>query len=348
MAKAKPLDYYKDYYREPPGIYELAVESRSIAENSYNLRKVSNVARFLMLKHERLVYEALESFVEGKWALAAKEMTDSLAAMPGLSDARVLAALSNYMSGRPKQALDVILPGLDYQGGQTMGRYFKAWLPTLRVLVRLDYDVVVPFYPNRLGMMFLAMSAHRELGNFQEAGLLVERTVNEYYMIDELLYVAAFLHLEMGHYNDAWRLLGSRTYRNTDSLDVGLTMLRAEAMIYMFGPERAIGELRAALQFTRGRNPWLITRARWRIAELYELCGFEIDASEALRKINRDFLPAHLLKTLDSKLESLPKPENMQDGEGEGYKLDPNYDKRFDYVWRGKVDPDEPVDFLEV
>lgn len=349
MDKPKPLDYYADYYRDKPGLYELPVEAHGYISNDIRLRQVTSSARFLMLRHEREIYDALENFVEGKWALVAQAMSETLKANPAHNDARVLATLSHYLSGRTKQALETILPGLEVNVGYPMGRYFKAWMPSLRVLVRLDYDLAVPFYPNRLGMYFLAISAHRELGQLQEAGLLLEAAANEYSMIDEMLYIASLLHLQMGHSVDAWALLGARTYKNTDSLDIGITMLRAETMLHKFSIDRAISEYRAALQFVHGRSPWLLTRARWRLAELYRIGEYKLDEQDVIKTISKDFLPAHFHEQLDAMIKEIPEPSPWDDYDGDNEMvLDPSYPMRFDYVMRGKKERDQQVEFLEI
>ncbi len=349
MTKIRPLDYYDDFFRAPPPLYEVPVEAQSLAYSAESVRKIGSLARFLMHRHERLVLSGLSKFAEGRLALAAREMDAAGNAMPWLPDLRVIAALSHFQSGRPEKGLKSILPAFDVRGAQPMGRYIKAWLPSLRVLVRLDYDLVMAFYPNRLGMMMAAAAAYIETGDFVESGRLIDRAANEYYLIDEMLYMIVLIHIRMGNYADAWRLLSNRTYKNTDSLDIGLTMLRAEAMLAEHGIDRAISEYRAALLFTHKRNPFLIARARWRLAGIYREGGYELDEADTLRKIERDFLPAHIRKAHDEKIAKLPAPEEGSGGEyGVEPRPDPNYHKRFDYVWRGRKDKNEQTDFLEV
>ncbi len=349
MDKPKSLDYYADYYRDKPGLYELPVEAHGYISNDIAVRQISRQARFLMLKHEREIYDALENFVEGKWALVARAMSETIEANPAHNDARVLATLSHYLSGRTQKALETILPGLEVNVGYPMGRYFKAWTPSLRILVRLDYDLAVPFYPNRLGMYFLAISAHRELGQLREAGLLLETAANEYSMIDEMLYIAALLHLQMGHSIDAWALLATRTYKNTDSLDIGITMLRAEAMLHKYSLERAISEYRAALQFVHGRSPLLLTRARWRLAQLYRIGEYTLDELDVIKSISKEYLPSHLHELYDARFKEIHKPNPWDDYKGDNEMvLDPSYPLRFDYIMRGKKERDQQVEFLEL
>jgi len=347
-VRVLPLDYYADYYRQPPVIYDLSVEAQSLISNNIEMRPVSNMARFFMPKHEAVVLDGMASFVEGKWARAAIGLDDALKTFPGHNDVRILAALCHYFCGKPRAALNAITPLLEQTGAVVAGRYFKAWLPSLRVLIKLDHDVVVPFYPNRLGMFFLAMAIHRELGDLKEAGNLCERAANEYFLIDEMLYIAVLLHLQMGHGGDAWSLIGARTYKNNDSLDVGLTMLRAEAILYKHGLNYAISEYRAALQFTRGRNPLLITRALYRLSELYRAGGFMLDEFDTRSKIDVNFLPEHLRASHAERLAEL-SDRIAADAPKEGdVALDPAYHMRFDYIWRGKKERDQQVEFLEM
>lgn len=350
MSELKPLDYYGDYFKDAPPIYEIQVESQSLLYPVEHIRRIGWLARTMMMRHEKIMLTGLEHFAEGRLSLAAREMEAAGRAMPWLPDLRVIAALSHFLSGRPGRALEAILPSFDVQGGLPMGRFLKAWMPSLRILVRLDYDLVMAFYPNRLGMMMAAVAAHRETGDLVAAGKLVERAASEYYLIDEMLYTAVLIHMQLGNYGDGWRLLSNRTYKNTDSLDIGLTMLRGEAMLSEFGLERGISEFRAALLFTHNRNPHLVARAQYRLAMMYKEGGYELDEAELLRKINRDFVPKHLQKKLSERIANLPDPAKLDDDEDGGRepRLDPNYHRRFDYVWRGRKDKNEQTDFLEV
>lgn len=340
MAKLDPLDYKDDYYGEPLGIYELPCETSGLEADRIEIRKLTRLPRVLMLRHERLMYQALSKFLEGDFSGVAEDMEPVMATMPGLHDARTLAAISRYLLGEKERALEIIRTALLASGGIPMGRFFKGWAPSLRVVIRLDDDLVAPFFPNRLGMCMLAISAYRELGDTRKAGRLIETTAGEYGLIDEILYLAVLLHLELGHHGDARKLLSARMYRNRDSLDMGILLLKAEASIPGTELGRVIAEFRAALQFRARRNPWLSTRGLWRLAMIYRLAGFDADERETLEKIDVDYLPPHLVDGLEKRLKVLPKRSRRREEE--------SYSKRFDYIWRGRVAPDEPVDFLEV
>ncbi|MEP0813295.1 MAG: hypothetical protein HRF49_01340 [bacterium] len=345
MAGIRPLDYLADYYRTRPNIYELPIESSGLADDDLHIKTFGRLASLAMLRHEKTVLRGMRLLVEGSWEECAEEMKRALATMPGLTDARLLAAIAYYMQGKP--ALVAKTLAIEIEGANpdpAVGRYFRAWLPSLRILVRLDDDLVAPFYPNRLGLFALAIAAQRELGNFRDAGIAVEQAADEFGLTDELLYSALLLHLRTGGYTEAWRLVQTREYKNRDSLDVGLLMLRAEAMIGPLGINRALSEYRSALQFRDKRCKWLMNRARWRIAELYQIGGYFPDEREALCAIEPEYFPAHLNERRLARIAELPAPKE----EPEGLKTDERYFKRFDYVWRGKVPPDEPVDFLEV
>lgn len=347
MTDLKPLDYYQDYFKAPQHIYEIQVESQSLTYPSEEMRRIGALARALMPGHDKIMLAGFNHFLGGRLSLAAREMEAAARAAPWIPDFRIIAALSHFLSGRPARGLEAILPAFDVQGGRPMGRYFKAWMPSLRVLVRLDDDIVTAFYPNRLGMMMAAAAAHRETGDLVAAGKLIERAAGEYYLIDEMLYVAVLIHLQLGNYSDGWRLLSNRTYKNRDSLDIGLIMLRSEAMLNELGLERAISEYRSALLFTHNRNPYLVARAMWRLAQMYREGGYALDEAETLRKIDRGFLPQHLQSRLTARIAELPDP-SKEDADAGKLKPDPDYHRRFDYVWRGRKDKNEQTDFLEV
>jgi len=245
-------------------------------------------ALFLCTRAEKLLFRACNEVREYRVEPAIHILEEALLEQPGFHDAELLLGILHASASRLEEAEEHLNQGLSVEAHS--GELIRRFLPTMRMILRISRFHFFPLYPDYYGGSLLLAAIHGRLGEVREAVRVLHHLRDLFGTRDEERVLLAEIYLDRQDYENALSALEREQESHRDDLDTTLAILKGYCELMQGKFHQAAKTLKSEVVYSRQKNPYLTTVARFLYSEALEEDGLPVLALKESAKLNLKYL----------------------------------------------------------